>query len=340
MSAIILTTVWWVTGYYLVIYLAGLGHPPRPLRGGRARRRLRLARFGRSRCRCSARCCSSWSSPTSSARSSSSARCSSSPAAAGRRHPHRGPAPVRTAFQNFFQFGAASRDGLGALRGRSSRFSVLQFRLLRGHGVWYRAPRRAGPSTARAWPRGGAPRPGRALALADRVGSCVDLAQAAPDVVRLPPSRSPWPATAPLRRGAAAASSADRARRARLRRRRGRGRWETVVRRLAQRDGRPTRSARMRFPRTRSVFVLLVGSLMCPNTVRPGPAVRAHPAAGPAQHLPGLIVPEAAMTFAVRRLPPAAVLRDDAAGAGGCRPRSTAPTPGQVFSRLHRAALA
>src|SRR5207245_2266642 len=31
MWAIIVTTVWWVTGYYLVVYLAGLQHIPRNL---------------------------------------------------------------------------------------------------------------------------------------------------------------------------------------------------------------------------------------------------------------------------------------------------------------------
>ena len=121
MWAIILTTVWWVTGYYLVIYLAGLQDIPRELyeaaaldgAGGMAQLLVDHAAAP------AARCSSSSSSLTSSARSRSSGRCSSSPGRAGRRHPHRGPAPLRDRLPELLPVRLGLGHGVGALR-RSS----------------------------------------------------------------------------------------------------------------------------------------------------------------------------------------------------------------------------
>jgi multiple sugar transport system permease protein len=134
MWAIILTTVWWVTGYYLVVYLAGLQDIPRELyeaaaldgaSGGRAFRAITLPLlrpvllfvvvthvigsfqlFGQVFVLTGG-----------------------------------GPGDVtrtvvqhlyETAFQNFFQFGAASAMAW-VLFAVILAFSLLQFRLLRGH---------------------------------------------------------------------------------------------------------------------------------------------------------------------------------------------------------------
>ena len=136
MWTIILTTVWWVTGYYLVIYLAGLQDIPRDLYEA-------AALDGASGWR------SFWAITLPLLRPvllfvRRHPRHRLVPALRPglRRSPAGGPGDAtrtvvqhlyETAFQNFFQFGSRLRDGLGALRGSSSPSRVLQFRLLRGH---------------------------------------------------------------------------------------------------------------------------------------------------------------------------------------------------------------
>ena len=126
--------MWWVTGYYLVIYLAGLQDIPRELyeaaaldgaRGGAA--------SGRSPCRCCGRCFSSCV----------VTHVIGSFQIFGQVFVLTGGGPgdatrtvvqhlYETAFQNFFHFGSASAMAW-VLFVIILAFSLLQFRLLRGH---------------------------------------------------------------------------------------------------------------------------------------------------------------------------------------------------------------
>ena len=136
MAAIIVTTVWWVTGYYLVIYLAGLQDIPRELYeaaalderdrgGGRA--------SGRSRCRC----CDPVLLFVFVTHIIGSFQIFGQVFVLTQGGPGDATRTVvqhlyETAFQNFFTFGAASAMAW-VLFALIAAFSLVQFRLLRGH---------------------------------------------------------------------------------------------------------------------------------------------------------------------------------------------------------------
>ena len=125
----------------------------------------------------------------------------------------------------------------------------------------------------------------------------------------MPPEWIPWPATA---RALPSRCSSAASRTARI------GRAFRQQHHHFPRDRSPSWSARARWPRIpwpacasragTSCFVMIVGSLMIPNAVVLVPQYVLAQRLGWLSTYQGLIVPEAAMTLRLRRLPPPAVL--------------------------------
>ena len=154
MWAIILTTVWWVTGYYLVIYLAGLQDIPRDLYEA-------AALDGASGWR------SFWAITLPLLRpvllfvvvthvigsfqlfGQVFVLTGGGP---GRRHPHRGPAPLRDRVPELLPVRRRLRDGLGALRGHPRLLGAPVPPAARPHGVLSGGPRPPARRPLRAWP--------------------------------------------------------------------------------------------------------------------------------------------------------------------------------------------
>ena len=316
MWSIILTTVWWVTGYYLVIYLAGLQDIPPELYeaaaidGASGWRRLLVDHPSAASPRLPVRPRHAHHRVVPDLR----AGVHSHRRRTGRRHSHGRPASLRDRLPELLPVRIGHRDGLGAVHHHPGLLAAPVPPAPRPHGVLMASLRIQGPRRATHPSRATGSRLGRARA-PRRTALAIVMAVVAvlwllpvlwvfvtslkltENIIRVPPEWIPWPVTL-AHYGEVLFSSSRTARIGRAFINSTIVSLGTVAVVLITSAMTAYPLARMQFRGRNVIFALLVGSLMIPNAVVLVPQYVLTQRLGWLSTYQGLIVPEAAMTFA------------------------------------------